>query len=64
MLLRFCFFILSSLLFSVAVISTALSSTSLICSHASVNLLLVPSRLSFVSVIVLFILLLKSSSLR
>jgi len=51
-----------SLFFSVAVISTTLTSTSIICSSASVNLLLVPSRLFFISAIVLFTLLFKSSS--
>ena len=54
--------ILFSLFFSVAVISTTLSSTSIIRSSASLKLLLVPPRLFYISAIALFILLFKSSS--
>ena len=57
-------FILFALVYSVAVISTILSSRSLIRSSASVILLLIPSREFFISFIVLFIIvcLLFSSS--
>ena len=48
-------FILFSLFFSSAVISTILSYSSLIHTSASVILLLIPSRVFFFSVIVLFI---------
>ena len=48
-------FILFSLFYSTAVNSTILSSRSLICSYASVILLLIPSSVFFTSVIVLFI---------
>ena len=48
-------FILFSLFCSLAVISTILSYSSLICSSASVILLLIPSRVFLVSIIVLFI---------
>ena len=47
-------FIMFSLLCSVSVISTLLSSSSLICSSASVFLVLVPSSVFLISVTVLF----------
>ena len=48
-------FILSSLFCSVAVISSILFSSSLICSSGSVILLLIPSRVFLISFTVLFI---------
>ena len=49
------FLFIFSLFCSMAVNSTILSSRSLICSYASVILLLIPASLFFISVIVLFI---------
>ena len=48
-------FLLFSLFYSMAVISTSLSSNSLLYSYASAILLLIPSSIFFISVIILFI---------
>ena len=48
------FFVLFSLSYSVAVISTSLSLSSLFCSSTSFILLLIPSSVFFISTIVLF----------